>query len=394
MAARKVLVSTFGSAGDLFPLIPFIDRLMARGDEVTVATRRGLGLYLRAHGVRTVGLGDGSELRVVHDPRIFSTRFDGWESWHRTVDRYVAATLEADAATVRSVIESWEPDAVVTSGFATAARLAALEAKVPQVEVSIYPQHVRLGASNVRFARRFRRVAEQVAGRELSTADGARVVWGAPPDVLLHDPVLLGSEPSVGARPVGFPYWDTIPGTAGDEGAVRAFVSAGGPVVFVTLGSFIGVATSEVWLDAARVVAALGVRAVFVGARGRWADEHLGDCRDILCSGFVPLSEHLPGAAAIVHHGGIGTTFGAIHAGVPAVVLAQAFDQPFNSRLVAAAGVGVASSRDSLETDLRTVLDGRAAVDTERVRSALIPPSEATASLTDLVDAAISQKRL
>ncbi len=50
----------------------------------------------------------------------------------------------------------------------------------------------------------------------------------------------------------------------------------------------------------------------------------------------------LPAAAAVVGHGGFGTTMGALAAGVPQVVVPLfAFDQAVNGERVAAAGAGI-----------------------------------------------------
>lgn len=49
----------------------------------------------------------------------------------------------------------------------------------------------------------------------------------------------------------------------------------------------------------------------------------------------------LPRAAAVVCHGGSGTLFGALAAGLPVVALPLFADQPVNARLLAAAGAGL-----------------------------------------------------
>jgi len=58
------------------------------------------------------------------------------------------------------------------------------------------------------------------------------------------------------------------------------------------------------------------------------------------------LNSVLQGAAAIVHHGGIGTTAQAARAGVPQVIVANRFDQPDNAVRVAQLGLGGAVLRD------------------------------------------------
>lgn len=355
MTRATVLVSTFGSAGDFFPLVPVMQQLQEHDVEVVVAAPRGVSLYARVLGFPTLGMGDGSELDVVADPKIFTRRFGGWSSWRRTVADYVLPALEAHLRGVEAAIERWRPDVVVATGFATAARVAATRAHIPLVTASIYPQHEQAanGAGARHLLPRYRNAVDALLG----DGDGAtsEVLWGAPADVLLHDPALLGARP--GSAPVGFPYWDAVPGRGDDAAAVRSFLRAGpsDETIIVTLGSFIGTAIESTWTQAAAAVQALGVRAVFLGPRGRWAEGEFADRKAILCSPFVPLSEVVDDAAGVVHHGGIGTTFGTLRAGRPAVVCPQAFDQPFNARLVEDVGCGVMSTGD-LAADIGRVL--------------------------------------
>ncbi len=58
--------------------------------------------------------------------------------------------------------------------------------------------------------------------------------------------------------------------------------------------------------------------------------------------GYVDLATTLPGCAAIVHHGGIGTTAQAIAAGCPQVIMPMAFDQFHNAERVVQLGLGQA----------------------------------------------------
>ena len=100
------------------------------------------------------------------------------------------------------------------------------------------------------------------------------------------------------------------------------------------------------------------MRAVLVGARGRWVDDGCTSPSLLRSTGYLPLSQLAPEAQAAIHHGGLGTTFAFVRAGVPAVVRPQAFDQSFNATLVDQAGVGLdASNRDvSLASHLDTLL--------------------------------------
>ena len=80
----------------------------------------------------------------------------------------------------------------------------------------------------------------------------------------------------------------------------------------------------------------------------------------------VPHEWLFPRCAAIVHHGGAGTTASALRSGVPSVVTPIAFDQPELAAKVEQAGVGVRLDQlhwlkaADLEKALRFVLDDKA----------------------------------
>lgn len=73
----------------------------------------------------------------------------------------------------------------------------------------------------------------------------------------------------------------------------------------------------------------------------------------ISTASYLPLSRTLPAAAAMVHHGGIGTTSAAIAAGCPQLICPMAFDQFDNGRHVERLGVGkVLSTGDSTDPQM------------------------------------------
>jgi rhamnosyltransferase subunit B len=55
---------------------------------------------------------------------------------------------------------------------------------------------------------------------------------------------------------------------------------------------------------------------------------------------YLPFSQVFPRAAALVHHGGIGTTAQAIAAGIPQIIRPMAHDQPDNAARVTNLGIG------------------------------------------------------
>lgn len=140
---------------------------------------------------------------------------------------------------------------------------------------------------------------------------------------------------------------------------VEAFLEAGPPPVYVGFGSM----PMQAFRDAARVaieaVRAQGRRLVL--SHG-WADLALIDDRDdCLAIGEVNQQALFGRVAAVVHHGGAGTTTTAARAGAPQVVVPQIADQPYWAGRVAELGVGVAHdgptpTAPSLSAALRTAL--------------------------------------
>nr|WP_237540789.1 nucleotide disphospho-sugar-binding domain-containing protein [Streptomyces sp. SID4917] len=83
---------------------------------------------------------------------------------------------------------------------------------------------------------------------------------------------------------------------------------------------------------------------------------------------WVPQADVLAGADAVVCHGGSGTTFGALAAGLPLVVIPFFADQPANARLVSEAGAGLVVSPSGGSPDTMPALGPD---DVPRIRAAV-----------------------
>ncbi|MFE3193103.1 glycosyltransferase [Nocardia sp. NPDC059240] len=119
---------------------------------------------------------------------------------------------------------------------------------------------------------------------------------------------------------------------------IERFLAAGEPPVYFGFGSMhMAPETGRAALDAAR---ALGRRAVIL--RG-WSGLNVrDDATDCLVIGDVDHQALFPRVAAVVHHGGAGTTTAVACAGVPHVVVPQRFDQYYWADRVASLGIGFA----------------------------------------------------
>lgn len=118
---------------------------------------------------------------------------------------------------------------------------------------------------------------------------------------------------------------------------VRAFCEAGPPVAY-TLGTGMAHA-GRFFRDAVAACAAMGVRGLLLTKYADVLPPSLPP--GVRHCAFAPFRQLLPRCAAVVHHGGVGTTAAALEAGCPQVVLPLAWDQPDNAARVTRLGVGV-----------------------------------------------------
>jgi UDP:flavonoid glycosyltransferase YjiC (YdhE family) len=134
----------------------------------------------------------------------------------------------------------------------------------------------------------------------------------------------------------GFPLFDET-GVREIPSDVAAFLDEGeAPIVF-TAGS--AMAFSRRFLaDSVEICRKLNRRGILLT---QFADQVPAELPPTVRHfDYIPFSQVLPLAAAVVHHGGIGTTAQAFAAGVPQLVTPFAHDQPDNAHRVKRLGAG------------------------------------------------------
>ncbi|MFD5640515.1 glycosyltransferase [Streptomyces anulatus] len=155
-------------------------------------------------------------------------------------------------------------------------------------------------------------------------------------------PVLHGFSAALVARPsdwrsglevVGnwWPYHDAAERLHTD---LEDFLHAGPRPVLIGFGSMAsgdGERLSEIAVQALRRAGLRGI--LQAGSAGLAADGN-----DVITIGDVPHASLFPRLAAVVHHGGAGTSAAALRAGVPAVTVPVTADQPFWATRLAAIG--------------------------------------------------------
>lgn len=138
-------------------------------------------------------------------------------------------------------------------------------------------------------------------------------------------------------RLVGFPLYDASSVEAPPPD-LDVFLESGPPPIVFTPGS----ANSQgaaFFQASAETCKTLGCRGLFLT---RFPEQVPLDLPPTIRRfGYVPFSKVLPRAAALVHHGGIGTTAQAFAAGIPQLVTPLAHDQLDNAARIRRLGVGL-----------------------------------------------------
>ena len=267
-----------------------------------------------------------------------------------------------------------DADLILSSSLAYAARLAAEKRGIPRIAVVLQPMMFLssydppaihgaetlsallrvMGPGPTRLALWIIRKAVDVLFRPLRTL---RAELGLPPSA--QNPLFEGQFTNDGAiglysrllgdvQPdyphptsiVGFATFDAEGGSSvGLEPALLAFLDAGpAPLVF-TLGSLIVNSPGRFYRHGARAAAALRRRVVLlVGEQARGEFAHWQSA-DVFIAAYAPHSALFPRAAAIIHHGGIGTLAQALRSGRPQLIVPYFADQPDNAARARRLGV-------------------------------------------------------
>ncbi|WP_280301521.1 nucleotide disphospho-sugar-binding domain-containing protein [Nocardia neocaledoniensis] len=333
--------------GHLFPMVPLAWALRAAGHDVMVATA-GQGLVAARSGLPAVDVAPRFDRKAMTDRlrREDPAAADrlGELRYRRLTDLCQAAEFAAFSSMplverTIALATRWRPEVIVQSQLQGAGLVAAGALGIPVI-------NHHFGIAETAGMAMLLRTHMAAAFTEHGADVPARIatIEVAPPSVL--------DRPAAGWPMRYLPYnggavvpdWLTLPP---DPGSPRVAVTFGtvdprrdsGPVRRV--------------IDTAAMV-----DAEFVLALGHVDVEDLGPLpANVRVVGWVPLTALLPSCAAIVHHGGAGTTLTALACGVPQVVFPGPMDRHINATAIARRGVGTATELDHFgPATLREVL--------------------------------------
>ncbi|MFJ4783933.1 glycosyltransferase [Streptomyces sp. NPDC088794] len=368
----RVLLSTYGTRGDVEPLVALAVRLQELGVEVRMCAPpdeefaqrlAGLGMELVPVGppvrelMRGTTLPSAAEL-ARYRTEMVATQFDVFPGAADGCDALVAAGLAqiaarsvAEAAGIHYVYASYSAVNLPSPYHAPPPRPG-----WPEPEATDNRTLWELDAQNVN-AQFAEPLNDHRAALGLPAVDNVRDHVYSDRPWLAADPVLGPWRETPGLDVIQTGAW-SLPDERPLPAELEAFLDAGAPPVYVGFGSMRP--APDIARRAVEAIRGQGRRVLV--SRG-WADLDLADDRDdCFTIGEVSHQSLFGRVAAVVHHGGAGTTLTAARAGAPQVVVPlRLADNPYWAGQVADLDIGAALdgptlTDESLNVAVKTVL--------------------------------------
>lgn len=356
-----VVLIGIGSSGDVHPLIGIGLALRERGHDITMLASTHFENQVGNAGLRFIGIGTDDDYHAVtSDPSLMHPL----KGTQKVIEYCCIRPLREIYEIVADTYKPGET-LVISGALGFGARIAHEKLGVPLVTTILQPMMFRsvhetarydwfpFSARMPRFAKHavFRAAdlyADRLAGpatnsfrKELGLPPVKRIFhdwWMSPQLVIGLFPEWYGPlQPDWPPNTVltGFPMYDESD-TAVIPAEARDFLDNGDPPLVFTPGTAMrfGRKFFEASVEACRL---LGRRGVLLSKFREQIPERLPP--GVAHFDYLPLGGVLPRAAAMIHHGGMGTLAQALRAGIPHLVMPMAIDQPDNARRLAALGV-------------------------------------------------------
>ena len=371
MSLKRALVCACGTHGDVEPALALEIGLQSAGFEVLFASSSRFEAFANNAGVAFFPMSDAS-LATLETPDGKAVLESGSGPFRRIAAGIRLARLSGPINDAL-MHETWtaaadfSPDIIVFNAKLFAAPHVAEKLKIPAFLAALQPMIVPTNAFPAMGLPElplpgYNRLTYALAGKSIGvfrsrTNRFRQNVLGLPPvrsgSAVLFPPdggtagVLHAYSPAVLQRPPDWPesahvtgYWrldksrDYSP-----PQELAAFLDRGPPPVFVGFGSMPSADPKALAKVVIKALRKAGQRGVI--AKG-WAGLEIEGDEDIIVIPPVPYDWLFPRLAAVVHHGGAGTTAEGFHAGVPCLICPFFGDQRGWAKLSVTLGVGAA----------------------------------------------------
>lgn len=358
------LLMTIGSHGDTHPFVGIGRELRRRGHRVTLAANELFEPLARSADLEFIALGTTAEYREAIGRK---------ELWHpvkgfKTV--FESGVLPLMPRAYEIIKELYVPGETIVTAHAIVlgARIAQEKLGVPLVNIHLSPAVMRSASDPPVLAKAG---LMQWSPRPVVRAMFRLIDWGYIDPVVawplnafraelglprvkrVLDRWWMSPQRVIGLWPqwyapaqsdwpaqmklTGFPLYDER-GVESVPPEMASFLAAGPPPIAFTFGSAMTHAR-ELLQTSADACHRLGQRGILLTRFREQVPAYLPE--GVRHFDYAPFSELLPRCAALVHHGGIGTTAQCLAAGIPQLIVPFAHDQHDNVSRIKQLGAGV-----------------------------------------------------
>lgn len=364
----KLTLLAPGSRGDVQPFLALAIGLQKAGHQIRFVTHSLFEPFVRSYGVEHHPLAGNPLEDLMKEEGL------QWLESGKNPVRFAKALIRVAGPLIRQMYrDSWEAsrgtDMILFHGLAIQGLFFAQNARIPSMMVSFQPWAMTgdfpqiLFPVNMKLGRAFNRlsykIGEQLFWHPIRTLTNNMLKedFGISPLPFLgpmrelrlqKHPMLFGFSEALISKPSDWGEWHHVCGNwfldqmLNWEPPARLvdFLASGPPPVYIGFGSMTDrepAALSRIVVDA---LVKSGQRGIV--HRG-WAGLQEAQMpENVFLVDALPHEWLFPQLAAVVHHGGAGTTAAGLRAGVPAVVAPFFADQPWWGERVHALGAGPA----------------------------------------------------
>jgi rhamnosyltransferase subunit B len=369
----RILITTWGSLGDLHPLIALGLELRDRGHDIVFATAEDYRTRIESVGFPFHTLRPD----LPEDPHLVAQTMDPKTGPKIVLRDLIIGHLRETYADLMAIARSF--DFLVAHEIVYAAPLVTEVLKLPWANCVLAPSsffstYEPIVNSVYPFLAKLHRFGPNINRWVVNFAKSVTRPWGEPvyqfrkelglPPIqnpiigdkfspylvlALFSSVLGSSQPDWPPKVVttGSTFYD---GSQEQQISpeLLAFLDAGDPPLVFTLGSAAVNVAGDFYVESLQAALKLDRRAVLLMGDNPSPD-NLPE--NIFACNYAPYSAIFPRACAIVHQGGIGTTAQGLRSGRPTLVMPYSHDQPDNAARLERLGVSRTIQRHQYRAD-------------------------------------------
>lgn len=362
-----ITIITFGTYGDVQPYIALGLGLKGAGHEVSIATNRNYETIIRARGLNFKPV-EGNFKGILQGKNGKSWLKSGGNPFtfmHRT-SQIMCPLMH------QLVTDSWnvcqDTELIICAMFGWyAAHHVAEKLKIPILGAhyapitptsafpsTLWPTNINLGSL---YNQLTYRISQEISWHlfRKSINKARRAILNLPPMSFMSpfeklrkqcNPVLYGYSPLVIPKPPDWKEWIHVtgywflnrPSDWQPPSDLVDFLESGPPPVYIGFGSMTHRHPEQMTELVLKALKRTKQRGILQIGWGALSSRDLPD--DVFKLDFIPFDWLFPKMAAVVHHGGAGTTSAGIRAGIPSIIAPFFADQFFWGQRVFMLGVG------------------------------------------------------